>query len=415
VTAPGELTRRLGLGDAVMIGLGSMLGAGVFTAFAPAAQAAGSGLLLGLVVASVIAYCNATSSARLAALYPASGGTYVYGRERLGDFWGYLAGWAFVVGKTASCAAMALTVGSYVAPGHARSIGVAAVVALTALNYRGVHRSAWLTRAIVAVVLAVLGGVAVACLTSGDPRLDHLVPLTGTGPAGVLQAAGFLFFAFAGYARIATLGEEVRDPARTIPRAIPLALGITLGVYALLAVAVLAVLGPDRVAATPAPLAAAVARTGWTWLEPAVRAGAALAATGSLLALILGVSRTTFAMARDRHLPRFLDAVHPRYGVPHRAELAVGAVVVAVVLAADLRGAIGFSSFAVLVYYAVANASALTLGHRRAVPAVGLAGCLLIAGSLPSHATVTGSAVLAAGALLWHARRLRGRRPAARG
>jgi APA family basic amino acid/polyamine antiporter len=392
-----------------------MLGAGVFTAFAPAARAAGSGLLLGLVVTSVIAYCNATSSARLAALYPASGGTYVYGRERLGDFWGYLAGWAFVVGKTASCAAMALTVGSYVAPGHARSIGVAAVVALTALNYRGVHRSAWLTRAIVAVVLAVLGGVAVACLTSGDPHLDHLVPLTGTGPAGVLQGAGFLFFAFAGYARIATLGEEVRDPARTIPRAIPLALGITLGVYALLAVAVLAVLGPDRVAATPAPLAAAVARTGWTWLEPAVRAGAALAATGSLLALILGVSRTTFAMARDRHLPRFLDAVHPRYGVPHRAELAVGAVVVAVVLAADLRGAIGFSSFAVLVYYAVANASALTLGHRRAVPAVGLAGCLLIAGSLPSHATVTGSAVLAAGALLWHARRLRGRRPAARG
>jgi APA family basic amino acid/polyamine antiporter len=415
VTAPGELTRRLGLGDAVLIGLGSMLGAGVFTAFAPAAQAAGSGLLLGLAVAAVIAYCNATSSARLAALYPASGGTYVYGRERLGDFWGYLAGWAFVVGKTASCAAMALTVGSYVAPGHARPIAVAAVVALTALNYRGIHRSAWLTRAVVAVVLAVLGTVAVACLTAGDPHLDHLVPLTGSGPAGVLQAAGFVFFAFAGYARIATLGEEVRDPARTIPRAIPLALGITLAVYAVLAVAVLAVLGPDGLGATSAPLAAAVAQSGWTWLEPAVRAGAALAATGSLLALILGVSRTTFAMARDRHLPRFLDAVHPRYGVPHRAELAVGAVVVAVVLAADLRGAIGFSSFAVLVYYALANASALTLGHRRAVPAVGIAGCLVIAGSLPSQATVTGSAVLGAGTLLWHARRRWRRLPAARG
>jgi APA family basic amino acid/polyamine antiporter len=169
------------------------------------------------------------------------------------------------------------------------------------------------------------------------------------------------------------------------------------------------------VGATPAPLAAAVAQTGWTWLEPAVRAGAALAATGSLLALILGVSRTTFAMARDRHLPGLLAAVHPRYGVPHRAELAVGAVVVAVVLAADLRGAIGFSSFAVLVYYAIANASALTLGHRRTVPAVGLAGCLVIAGALPVHATVTGSAVLATGALLWHARRRWWRPPAARG
>jgi APA family basic amino acid/polyamine antiporter len=389
VTAPGELTRRLGLGDAVLIGLGSMLGAGVFTAFAPAAQAAGSGLLLGLVVAAAIAYCNATSSARLAALYPASGGTYVYGRERLGPFWGGLAGWAFVVGKTASCAAMALTVGSYVAAGYARPVAVAVVVALTALNYLGIHKSAWLTRAAVAVVLAVLGAVAVACLSAGDPEPGNLVPITGTGPAGVLQAAGFLFFAFAGYARIATLGEEVRDPARTIPRAIPLALGITFVVYGVLAVAVLAVLGPDRTGSAPAPLAAAVARTSWTWLDPAVRAGAAVAAVGSLLALILGVSRTTFAMARDGRLPRVLDAVHPRYGVPHRAELAVGAVVVAVVLAADLRGAIGFSSFAVLVYYAIANAAALTLGRGRAVPAVGLAGCLLVAGSLPWLAVTT--------------------------
>jgi APA family basic amino acid/polyamine antiporter len=389
----------------VLIGLGSMLGAGVFTAFAPAARAAGAGLLLGLVVAAVLAYCNATSSARLAALYPASGGTYVYGRERLGDFWGHLAGWAFVVGKTASCAAMALTVGSYLAPGHTRPVAVAAVVALTAVNYRGIHRSAWLTRVVVAVVLAVLAAVVVSCLTAGDPRLGNLTPPTGHGPAGVLQAAGFLFFAFAGYARIATLGEEVRDPARTIPRAIPIALGITFGVYALVAVAVLAALGPDRVGATPAPLAAAVRATGWAALEPVVRGGAAVAAVGSLLALVLGVSRTVFAMARDRHLPRVLGAVHPRYGVPHRAELAVGAVVVAVVLAADLRGAIGFSSFAVLVYYAIANASALTLGGGRAIPAVGLAGCLLVAASLPRQATLTGLAVLAAGAALWWVRR----------
>ena len=205
-----------------------MIGAGIFVALAPAAAAAGTGLLVGLAVAAVIAYCNATSSARLAARYPQSGGTYVYGRERLGEFWGYLAGWSFVVGKTASCAAMALTVGYYVWPGHAHAVAVAAVVALTALNYTGIEKSALLTRVIVAVVLAVLTAVVVVIFGFGDADASRLVFGDDVTVGGVLQAAGLLFFAFAGYARIATLGEEVRDPARTIPRAIPIALGITL-------------------------------------------------------------------------------------------------------------------------------------------------------------------------------------------
>ncbi|WP_405143020.1 amino acid permease [Sphaerisporangium sp. NBC_01403] len=415
MTGPHELARRLGTGDAVVIGLGSMIGAGVFVAFGPAAAAAGSGLLPGLAVAALVAYCNATSSARLAARYPASGGTYVYGRERLGDFWGYLAGWGFVVGKTASCAAMALTVGAYVWPGREHLVAVAAVAALTAVNYVGVHKAAWLTRAIVAVVLAVLAVAVVACLASGRADLSRVVPSGAITVGGVLQAAGLLFFAFAGYARIATLGEEVRHPARTIPRAIPLALGITLVVYAAVAVAVLAVLGPDRLAHSAAPIADAVRAAGAAPLASLVRAGAATAALGSLLALVLGVSRTVLAMARDGHLPRVLDAVHPRFRVPHRAEPAVGAVVALVAATADVRGAIGFSSFGVLVYYAIANASALTLSAEegrplRAVPLAGLAGCLLLAFSLPLSSTVAGSAVLAAGALAWVLRRAARRR-----
>ncbi|MGV9630705.1 APC family permease, partial [Streptomyces sp. NPDC003487] len=241
--AGAELRRTLGVGDAVVVGLGSMVGAGIFAALGPAARAAGSGLLPGLALAALVAYCNAMSSARLAARYPASGGTYVYGRERLGAFWGYLAGWSFVVGKTASCAAMALTVGAYLWPQQAHAVAVGAVVALTAVNYGGVQKSAWLTRVIVAVVLAVLACVVVVCLRSGAADAGRLDVGASGGAGGVLQAAGLLFFAFAGYARIATLGEEVRDPARTIPRAIPLALGIALGVYACVAVAVLAVLG----------------------------------------------------------------------------------------------------------------------------------------------------------------------------
>ncbi|GAA3650040.1 APC family permease [Streptomyces chitinivorans] len=419
--APG-LRRRLGTGDAVVIGLGSMIGAGVFAAFAPAARAAGAGLLLGLALAAVVAYCNATSSARLAARYPESGGTYVYGRERLGEFWGHLAGWGFVVGKTASCAAMALTVGLYVWPGQAHAVAVAAVVALVAVNYAGVRKAAWLTRAIVVTVLAVLAAVVVVCLASGEADAarpafwsapDGAGSSGGSGdisPGGVLQAAGLLFFAFAGYARIATLGEEVRDPARTIPRAIPVALGITLVVYAAVAVAVLGVLGPDGLGRATAPLADAVRAAGAPELAPVVRVGAAVAALGSLLALILGVSRTTLAMARDRHLPSALAAVHPRFGVPHRAELAVGAVVAVVAATGDLRGAIGFSSFGVLAYYAIANASAWTLGPGegrppRIVPAVGLAGCVVLAFALPLASVVSGAAVLAAGAASYGVRR----------
>ncbi|MFJ5280633.1 APC family permease [Streptomyces parvulus] len=410
--AAGEMKRSLGLSDAVVIGLGSMIGAGVFAALGPAAQAAGSGLLLALALAAIVAYCNATSSARLAALYPQSGGTYVYGRERLGAFWGYLAGWAFVVGKSASCAAMALTVGTYLWPDQSHAVAVAAVVALTAVNYTGVQKSALLTRVIVAFVLAVLAAVAVTALTSPDADTARLDIGADTTLGGVLQAAGLLFFAFAGYARIATLGEEVRDPARTVPRAIPIALGLTLAVYALIAVAALTMLGPAGLANAAAPLSDTVRAAGASWLEPVVRAGGAVAALGSLLALILGVSRTTLAMARDRHLPHALTAVHPRFGVPHHAELAVGAVVALLAATTDVRGAIGFSSFGVLAYYAIANASALTLIEEenrphRLIPVVGVAGCAVLAFALPMSTVIPGTAVLVIGAILYRLRKHR--------
>lgn len=393
-----ELRRELGVTDAVVIGLGAMIGAGIFAALAPAAGAAGSWLLLGLALAGGVAYCNATSSARLAARYPESGGTYVYGRERLGPFWGYLAGWGFVVGKTASCAAMALTAGSYLWPERAHAVAVVAVLAVAAVNYRGIQKSALVTRVIVGVVLAVLAALVATAAPAAE--FDRLAAASDPSPYGVLQSAGLLFFAFAGYARIATLGAEVRDPARTIPRAVPLALGVALLVYTAVAVTALAVLGPARLAAAAAPLAELASAAGLPWSAPVIRATAALAALGALLALLLGVSRTTYAMARDRHLPPALAAIHPRHDIPHRAELAVAAVVAVLAACVDLRGAIGFSSFAVLAYYAVANAAAWTLCPGL-VPALGLAGCGILAFALPPAAIAAGAGVLALGALVY--------------
>src|SRR6266545_4139317 len=377
----------------------------MFAAFGPAARAAGNGLLVGLAIAALVAYCNATSSAQLAAIYPESGGAYVYGRERLGGPWGFLAGWGFVIGKLASCAAMAMTFASYAAPSFARPLAVGAVVALTAVNYLGIKRSAALTRVIVALVIAALAVVVVAVWAGGSAQLVRLWPIRGGSAYGVLQSAGFLFFAFAGYARLATLGEEVVAPERTIPRAIPIALGIALVVYAAVAVSALAGAGADSVATAAAPLAAAVEAGDLAWLSPAVRVGATLASLGVLLSLIVGVSRTVFAMSAKRDLPGFFSAVHPRYRIPHRAELAVGAIVATVAAVADVRSAIGFSSFAVLTYYAVANAAAWTLPLEqrrwpRALSAVGLVGCLAVALTLPLPSVIGGAAILGAGALV---------------
>lgn len=407
-----SLSRRLGVGDAVVVGLGAMLGAGIFAAISPAAEAAGSWLLVGLVLAGAVAYANATSSAQLAALYPESGGTYVYARERLGGYWGFLAGWAFVVGKTSSLAAMALTFGAYVDVDLARPVGIGAVVVLTAVNYRGVEKTAWTTRAIVALVLATLAVVVAALVIGGDPAPSRLSSELPDGLFGVLRSAGLLFFAFAGYARIATLGEEVRDPEVTIPRAIPLALGIVVAVYAVVMGSALLAVGPERVAGSAAPLATAVELGDWSALAPVVRIGAAVASAGVLLSLLAGVSRTAFSMSRRRELPAVLDAVHPRYRTPYRAELAAAVVVCLVVLVADLRGAIGFSSFAVLTYYGLANASAVTLsgGERRWprwIAINGVAGCAILAFSLPGIAVVGGLLLLAAGSAVWWVRQRR--------
>lgn len=397
-----QLQRRLGTFDATAIGLGSMLGAGVFVVFGPASALAGQLLALSVVIAGAVAYCNAVASAALAARYPTSGGTYIYGREQLGQWPGFLAGWGFVTGKTASCAAMALTFGSYISPGYAVPVAIAAVVALTVVNLFGITRTALLTRILLCVVLATLVFVAVAAAMGPHPDPAAAGPDGAVSPAGVLPAAGLMFFAFAGYARIATLGEEVKDPARAIPRAILAALAGAFAIYLTLALLLLNHLPGGQLAATTTPLLDAVLQSRLEAGAPIVQAGAAAACLGALLALITGVGRTTLAMARERDLPGLLAKVGGRHTVPYAAELAVAAVVILLLLTTDVMTVVGFSSFGVLIYYAVANASAFTLDRHpgyapRWLNAAGFLACLLLAFTLPPASVATMAAVLAAG------------------
>ncbi|WP_062947290.1 APC family permease [Brachybacterium sp. sponge] len=445
-TSPAVLSRRLGLRDAVVIGLASMIGAGAFVSLGAAQDLAGSLAPAAVLVAAVVALCNATSTAQLAAQHPAAGGTYHYGRERLGPWWGFLAGWCFVIGKTASCAAMALVVAAYLVPEpFQRTVAALLVVVLTAVNLVGITRTAALARVLVAVALAalVLTGVRLlAGIVAGGPTGGAgdgagggagagtwevpgplagqaaglwdggFAAVAGAGEGGALgivlalaQAAALMFFAFAGYARVATLGEEVVEPRRTIPRAILLALAAVGALYLVLSV-VLVLVGPapGEQGWGPAPFRAALdaVGAGGVWAV-VVTVGAVAAASGALLALVAGISRTVLAMSRERDLPPVLAHVSPRFSVPQRAEAAAGiAVVLLVLLASDVLVAIAASSFGVLLYYAVANLAALTqTGQWRLFPKamqwLGLAGCVLLVAALPGRTIVAGLVLVALG------------------
>jgi APA family basic amino acid/polyamine antiporter len=403
-----RLIRSLRLSDAVVIGVGSMIGAGVYSVWSPATRSSGFLLLVGLAVAAFVASLNALSTARLARLYPESGGTYVYGRERLGSTWGFIAGWGFVAGKTASCAAMASTIGAYVSPEHTRPIAVAAIVMMTLVNIGGLQRTVSVTKVLLAISAVVLATVIVSGATSSSFDIGALWPFSNIADDrsisrqtyDVLQSAGLLFFAFAGYARIATLGEEVHEPERTIPRAIAVSLAIVLVTYMTIGVTLLATVPLGAIAQTTDPLRLLVSSSSVGELTSVVRVGAVIAALGALLNLLPGVSRTALAMARRRDLPTYFAEVDRRSSLPVRAELTVSTCAIVIVLIFDLRNSIALSGVGVLFYYSITHLSSLTLPSTRVqrfTASIGFVGCIGLILCLPPSILLTGSGVLVFG------------------
>jgi basic amino acid/polyamine antiporter, APA family len=401
------LRRDLGLLDAVGVGFGAIIGAGIFVVTGVAAAVAGPALLAGLVVAAVAATCNALSSAQLAAEYPQAGGTYEYGYRVLNPWAGFSAGWMFLASKIAAAGTVALGLAAYVdplLPGiHPRAIAVSAILLFTVLNYFGVRRSSRANLAMVAVSL----GSLIIFVVAGVPafRTQNLQPFAPAGWRGGMEAAAILFFAYTGYARIATLAEEVREPRRTIPRATIVTISGAVLLYFAVAIVAVGAVGAAPLAGTGAPLRLAAGAFAYPWVATVVSVGGVTAMLGVILSQLLGLSRMGFAMARRRDLPAFLEHVHPRYGVPNRAVLIVGAIAAVVAATGSLRGVASAASFTILVYYGIANLAALRMPRDAklfadVVPIVGLAACLALALSLTRSVVAAGAAVLAIGVLL---------------
>jgi basic amino acid/polyamine antiporter, APA family len=399
-----SLRRELGLLDAVGIGFGAIVGAGIFVVTGVAAGIAGPAIIVSLAIAGIAATANALSSAQLAAEYPQSGATYEYGYRLLTPAAGFAAGWMFLASKISAAGTVALGLGAYLeglVPGvQPRAVAVGAIVFFTALNYFGIRRSSRVNLLIVSVSLGSLVVFAAAGARSFDPA--NLRPFSPFGLSGVLEGAAILFFAYTGYARIATLGEEVREPRTTIPRAVVITIVSAMLLYAAVAVVAVGMAGAPLLASSAAPLRAAAGTSGLPWLATLLSAGGLTAMLGVVLSQILGLSRMTFAMARRGDLPRLLDRVHPIHAIPHRAVLAVGAVAAIVAATGTLRGVATAASFTILVYYGIANVAALRMPARAKlypdfVPLAGLVMCALLAFSLELRTIAIGSGVLVAG------------------
>lgn len=403
-----RLQRKLGLFDSSFLGLGAIIGAGVFVVTGVASQTAGPAMLVGFLIAGIAALCNALSVAQLARIYPMSGGTYVYAGHCLHPAAGFIAGWMFLISKLAAASVVALSFAHYVQavipPIPIRSTAVALVLLLTLLNFLGVKKTSLFNVIVVLFTVTVL--VVFSLVGMSKASVTNFIPFAPFGLRGVLQAAALLFFAYTGYARIATLGEEVENPQVTIPKAILIALGGSALMYLLVSSAMLGTT-PAAQLATGSPLETAAQQWAMPWLEVLIAMAAISAMVSVHLGQLLGISRMFFAMARNKDLPGVLSGIWVKRDIPHMALLLTAGSVILLVIVADFISIISMASFAILVYYGLANASALTLAQaQRLYPTwvswLGLAVCTVLAASLTPSTIVTGTVALLAGLLYFY-------------
>ncbi len=415
------LSRSLGLWGALFLGLGSIFGTGVFVSIGIAAGVTGPSAIAAIMLAALVATCNALSSAQLAASHPVSGGTYEYGYRLINNKVGFSAGWLFLLAKSASAATAALGTISYAAHlfgvdagNYLPFLAGGITLIMTALVCSGLRRSNLVNTIIVSLTLFALSAFIIAALIRlGPDSTDNLTPFFQPAPDAGLSffyASALMFVAFTGYGRIATMGEEVREPKRTIPRAIILTLVVSTVTYLGVALAAILTVGAETIAPkayqAAAPLELAARAMAQPWLPKLIAIGAVVAMLGVLLNLILGLSRVVLAMARRRDMPVKLAQISTS-GNPTWAVMGVGLFITALTAIGDIKTVWSFSAFTVLIYYSITNIAALRQPESerifpRAISVMGLAGCLGLAFFVPVKIWLTGLTLIALGLILKH-------------
>lgn len=402
-----ELLRALTLKDAVGVGLGAIIGAGIFVVTGVAAGVSGPAFIIGLIAAGIIAAFNGLSSAQLAAIYPHSGGTYEYGYRLLNPAFGFSAGWMFLISKLSAAGVVAIGFGSYfyqlVPVTSPLTISIIAVVFLTVANYFGTKKAGILNLLIVSITLLSL----IYLVFSGIPAFstENFKPFAPFGISGIVEASALLFFAFTGYARIATLAEEVSEPERTIPKAVFITIVTAIILYAAVSVVAIGVIGTERMAHSKSPLQVVAGPLTTPAIETVVTIGASTAMLGVLLSQILGISRMMLAMGRRNDLPPVFQTIHHNYRVPHLGIIITGLIILLLTIIGNFGFIVRAASFTILLYYSITNIAALKQPRKeqtygRAIPVLGLMGCLIMSVSLPLNVILTGIGLLIAGFIL---------------
>ena len=378
--------RTLTLQNSLFLGLSSMIGAGLFVNIAPTAVISSYSLILGLVIASFLAFANASSSAQLARVYPETGGTYLYARKVLGNNASLFSGIVFIVGKIISSIAIALTFGNYLMPSYPKTSGVMLVLLVGIISYFGATKTASVARWFVYSVVGILMFYIFSITTSTS--FNFSIPISeGLSLETLLISSSIWFFAFTGYSRLATFGEEVRNPEKIIPKAILIGLGLTVTIYFLVTYITLGIVDPSIIQNSSTPLKVAFDLSRFSNFSFLISIASTIATGSVLLALIPGISRVAVAMSRDKYLPISLSKIHKKYNSAYIADVSITFIVILGILTVDVIEAIKMSSFFILLYYSLTNLSVIKLEKSQRlysilIPYFGLLGCLLLASSL---------------------------------
>ena len=381
-----EFNRTLTLKNSIYLGLSSMIGAGLFNNIAPTSKISSYGSIIGLLLASSLAFANASSSAQLSALFPRTGGTYLYAKEILGRPYDVVAGVVFVIGKTISCVAIALTVGNYLSPVYGKELGVVLCFLIFLISFSGIHKTAEIARWFVLILFGLLTFYSISIISTSD--VNYAIPVFKDISLGnILLSASIWFFAFTGYSRLATFGEEIKNPKKIIPKAIFTGLGITVLLYLIISWLTLSIVSPEIIMNSSTPLIVAMDVSKFSEFTFLVIFASSIAMISVFLALMPGISRIYVALSRDKILPQAFSIIHKKFNSAYLSETFVFISVIIGIYSLDVVGSIKLSSFFVLIYYTITNLCVIKLGKKRRLYSVGIAYygfilCLVLATTL---------------------------------